>query len=137
MIVPQFVAGLWLGLWFVCGNALWSGGVLIISLQYYAWLVKGLWRPVSLQGVYRVFELSRIAVPWPSLQPTLDGVFLLPAAPVFILMGIVIAGAAKFGMNSIDRRASHCPPRTVNCDHRRALHDIGISTLHIHDHARR
>src|SRR5215213_322385 len=98
MIVPQFVAGLWLGLSFVCGNALWSGGVLIFSLQYYAWLVKGFWRPVPLQGVYRLFELSRIAVPWPSLQTILDGVFLLPAAPVFVSIGIIIAAAARLGM---------------------------------------
>ena len=137
MIIPQFVAGLWLGLWFVCGNALWSGGVLIFSLQYYGWLMKGLWLPVSLQGVYRLFEPPRIAMPWPSLQPTLDGLVLLPAAPVLILIGIIIAGMAKFGMNSIERRASHRPPRMVNCGHRRALNDIGISTLHIHDHGRR
>jgi hypothetical protein len=137
MFVPQFVAGLWLGLWFVCGNALWSGGVLILSLQYYGWLVRGLWLPVSLQGVYRLFELPRIALPWPALQPTLDEFFLLPAAPVFLLIGLVLAGAAKFGMNGIERREPHRPPRVVNCDHRRALHDIGISTLHIHDHVRR
>src|SRR5215212_3436113 len=111
MIVPQFVAGLWLGLRFVCGNALWSGGVLIFSLQYYGWLVKGLWLSVSLQGLYGLFELPRIAVPSSSLQAALDGVFLLPAAPVFILMGIIIAGTAKFEMNSIEPRASHSPPR--------------------------
>jgi hypothetical protein len=137
MIVPQFVAGLWLGLWFVCGNALWSGGVMVLSLQYYGWLVKGLWLPVSLQGVYRLFELPRIASPWPALQPTFDEVFLLPAAPAFILIGLILAGAAKFGMNSIERRVSHLMPRMVNCEHRRALYDIGISTLHVHDHVRR
>ena len=137
MIVPQFVAGLWLGLWFIGGNALWSGGVLVLSLQYYGWLVKGLWLPVSLRSVYGAFELPQIAVPWPSLQPTLEEVFLLPAAPVLILIGLILAGAAKFGMNSIERRVSHPVPRMVNCEHRRALHDIGISTLHIHDPARR
>jgi hypothetical protein len=137
MFVPQFVAGLWLGLWFVCGNALWSSGVLILSLQYYGWLVKGLWLPVSLQGVYGLFELPRIALPWPALQPTLDEFFLLPAAPVFIVIGLFLAGAARFGTAGIERRESHRPPRMVNCDHRRALHDIGISTLHIHDHVRR
>jgi hypothetical protein len=136
MLVPQFVAGLWLGLWFMCGNALWSGGLLILSIQYYGWLVKGIWLPVSLQGVCRLFQLPRIVVPWPVLQQTLDALLLLPAPPMLILLGLVIAGGAKFGKNSIERRVSHRPPRLVNCDHRRALHDIGISTLHIHENVR-
>jgi hypothetical protein len=110
---------------------------MVLSLQYYGWLVKGLWLPVSLQGVYGLLELPRIALPWPSLQPTFDEVFLLPAAPAFILIGLMLACAAKFGMNSIEKRMSHLPPRMVNCEHRRALYDIGISTLHIHNHVRR
>jgi hypothetical protein len=137
MLVPQFVAGLWLGLWFVCGNALWSSGVLIFSLQYYAWLVKGLWPSVLLQDVHGSFELPRISVPWPALQPALDGILQLPAAPVFILIGLFLAGGSKFGMNSIEKRLPQTAPRIVSCGHRRALHDVGISTLHIHDHLRR
>jgi hypothetical protein len=137
MLVPQFVAGLWLGLWFICGNALWSGGLLILSIQYYGWLAKGIWLPVSLQGVCRLFQLPRIVVPWPVLQQTFDALLLLPAPPVFVLLGLVLAGGAKFGKNSIERRVSDRPPLLVNCDHRRALHDIGISTLHIHESARR
>jgi hypothetical protein len=137
MFVPQFVAGLWLGLWFVSGNALWTGGVLILSLQYYCWLVKGFWLPVSLGGVRRLFDLPRISVPWAGLQQTLDQLLLLPAAPMFILLGLIVAGAAKFGRSSIERHASHSQPRTVNCENRRALHDIGISTLHVHERAGR
>ena len=137
MIFPQFVAGLWLGLWFVSGNALWTGGLVILSLQYYGWLIKGFWLPVSVQGVCRLFDLPRISVPWPALQQTLDQLLLLPAAPVFILLGLIVAGGAKFGKNSIEKRVSHRPPRAVNCEHRRALHDIGISRLHVHDHGGR
>ena len=137
MFLPQFVAGVWLGLWFVSGNALWTGGVLILSLQYYGLLVKGFWLPVSLQSLCRLFDLPRIAVPWPALQQTFDQLLLLPAPPMFILLGLIVAGAAKFGRNSIEKRVAHRPPRTVNCEHRRALHDIGISTLHVHEHAGR
>ncbi|MGH6873889.1 MAG: hypothetical protein ACREDW_02655 [Aestuariivirgaceae bacterium] len=105
---------------------------MILSLQYYGWLVKGFWLPVSLQGVCSLFHLPKISVPWPLLQQVLDELLRLPAAPAFILLGLMVAGAAKFGRNSIERRVSHYPPRRVSCEHRRALHDIGIGTLHVY-----
>jgi hypothetical protein len=132
MVVAQFVAGVWLGSWFVAGNVLWSGGVIILSLQYYGWLVKDLWLPVSLQGVLRVVGLPQPSLPSPALQQAFDQLLLLPAPPMFILAGVILAAAAGFGKRTITRRAPQ-PPRVVSCAHRRALHDIGITSLHVHE----
>jgi hypothetical protein len=124
------LTGLWLGLWFIAGTSMWMGGLLILAVQFYGWLIAGLWLPVSLNGVSR---LAGIAVPavWPAgVQKAVECVLLLPASGVFIWWGAHIAVMAIIARKNIEARRFRAPT-IVGVDARSALNTFGISTLHI------
>jgi hypothetical protein len=125
------VAGLWFGLWFIAGTALWVGGVLILAIQCYGWLLIDVWFPVTLRGITRLLAITVPAVSWVEMQKAIDWVLLLPTSGVFILCGSQIALMALIAKKNMEMRCSNLPAVVAVKSHH-PLNDFGITTLHIH-----
>jgi hypothetical protein len=96
--------GVWLGLWTICGVAMATSGLLILSMQLYGWFYLGFWFPLAPSGILQGFGIAAPVASWKQLQGVFDCVLNLPLSILFMWCGFHLAAMAWIARRNIERR---------------------------------